>query len=219
MGGVLNVQYLPLVLWAFANTVFISVVVIIASNLLALPLAIYMQREKGLFRPIIVGYSFFARAAPALALLFALYYGLPKLGIYLEPIPSALIGLTFASTAYNLEFLRSGFESISPGQLDAARALGMRPFAVYWKVLIPQAYASAGPALFSNAIQMVKGSSLASLVAVDELTAASTTIIAETYKAIEVLTFVAILYGLIAMLILALQYAFERRQSWQLLRR
>ncbi|WDR03244.1 ABC transporter permease subunit [Devosia algicola] len=107
-----------------------------------------------------------------------------------------------------------GFESISPGQIDAARALGLRPVAVYMKILAPQAYAAAGPALFSNAIQMVKGSSLASLVAVDELTAASTTLISETYKAIEVLSFVGLLYGLIAMFILGLQWLYERRNGW-----
>lgn len=194
-------------------TLVISVIVIIVSNILALPLAIYMQRPKGTFRRVIIGYSFFARAAPVLALLFALYYGLPRLGIYLEPVPSALIGLIFASTAYNLEFLRSGFESIPAGQLDAAKALGLRPFAIYWKVMIPQAYRLAAPSLFSNAIQMVKGSSLASLVAIDELTAASTVIISETYKAIEVLLVVSVFYLVIAAVIIALQYLYESRQS------
>ena len=172
-----------------------------------------MQRPKGAFRRVIIGYSFFARAAPVLALLFALYYGLPRFGIYLEPVPSALIGLIFASTAYNLEFLRSGFESIPSGQLDAAKALGLRPFATYWKVMIPQAYRLAAPSLFSNAIQMVKGSSLASLVAIDELTAASTVIISETYKAIEVLLVVSVFYLVIAAVIIALQYLYESRQS------
>lgn len=194
-------------------TLFISTVVILVSNLLALPLAIYMQRPGGTFRRVIVGYSFFARAAPVLALLFALYYGLPKLGIYLEPVPSALIGLIFASTAYNLEFLRSGFESIPAGQSDAAKALGLKPFAIYWKVMIPQAYRLAAPALFSNAIQMVKGSSLASLVAIDELTAASTVIISETYRAIEVLLLVSVFYLVIAAVIIGAQYLYESRQN------
>lgn len=219
MNILLDPYYQGLLVRGFGMTVLISVIVIVASNLLALPLAIYMQRPKGRLRGIIIGYSFFARAAPALALLFALYYGLPKLGIYLDPLPSALIGLTFASTAYNMEFLRSGYESIPPGQLDAARALGMRAFPMHLKVLMPQAYSSASPALFSNAIQMVKGSSLASLVAIDELTAASTTMISETYKAIEILSFIAVLYGLIALVVLGLQSIYETRQRRMSLRR
>lgn len=213
MNILLDPTYQQMLFDGLVMTLFISVVVVIVSNLLALPLAIYMQRPKGVFRRIIIGYSFFARAAPVLALLFALYYGLPRLGIYLEPVPSALIGLIFASTAYNLEFLRSGFESIPAGQLDAAKALGLRPFATYWKVMIPQAYRLAAPSLFSNAIQMVKGSSLASLVAIDELTAASTVIISETYKAIEVLLVVSVFYLVIAAVIIALQYLYETRQS------
>ncbi|MCX8572429.1 MULTISPECIES: ABC transporter permease subunit [Hyphomicrobiales] len=213
MNILLDPTYQQMLFDGLVMTLLISVVVIIVSNLLALPLAIYMQRPKGTFRRVIIGYSFFARAAPVLALLFALYYGLPRFGIYLEPVPSALIGLIFASTAYNLEFLRSGFESIPSGQLDAAKALGLRPFATYWKVMIPQAYRLAAPSLFSNAIQMVKGSSLASLVAIDELTAASTVIISETYKAIEVLLVVSVFYLGIAAVIIALQYLYESRQS------
>lgn len=212
MNILLDPSYQQMLLDGLGMTLLISVIVIIVSNLLALPLAIYMQRPHGAFRRLIIAYSFFARAAPVLALLFALYYGLPRLGIYLEPVPSALIGLIFASTAYNLEFLRSGFESVPQGQLDAARALGLKPFAIYWKVMIPQAYRLAAPSLFSNAIQMVKGSSLASLVAIDELTAASTTIIAETYKAIEVLLVVSVFYLLIAAVIIGLQYLYESRQ-------
>lgn len=214
MNVLLDPTYQRMLLDGLVMTLVISVVVIIVSNVMALPLAIYMQRPNGVFRRVIVGYSFFARAAPVLALLFALYYGLPRLGIYLEPVPSALIGLIFASTAYNLEFLRSGFESIPAGQLDAAKALGLGPFATYWKVMIPQAYRLAAPSLFSNAIQMVKGSSLASLVAIDELTAASTVIISETYKAIEVLLVVSVFYLLIAAVIIGLQYAYESRQSF-----
>lgn len=212
MSILLDPTYQRMLLNGLGMTLLISVIVIAVSNLLALPLAIYMQRPNGTFRRLIIGYSFFARAAPVLALLFGLYYGLPRLGIYLEPLPSALIGLIFASTAYNLEFLRSGFESVPQGQLDAAKALGLKPFAIYWKVMIPQAYRLAAPSLFSNAIQMVKGSSLASLVAIDELTAASTTIIADTYKAIEVLLVVSVFYLLIAAVIIGLQYLYESRQ-------
>ncbi|HPG21481.1 MAG TPA: amino acid ABC transporter permease [Amaricoccus sp.] len=204
---------------AFLMTLMISTIVIVGSNLLALPLAIYLQKPAAPLRRIIIAYSFFARAAPVLAILFVLYYGLPRLGIFLEPVPSAIIGLVFASTAYNLEFLRSGFEGIPDGQTDGAHALGLTSWQVYRKILIPQAYAASGPALFSNAIQMVKGSSLASLVAVNELTAASTTLIAETYRAIEILTFVGALYGLIAAVIIGLQWLYERSLGWQHLRR
>jgi len=219
MAWLLEPGRIGLLMHAFLLTLMISAAVIVASNLIALPLAIRMQRSTGRVRRIILAYSFFARAVPVLALLFGLYYGLPRLGIFLEPVPSALIGLIFASTAYNLEFLRSGFESLPKGQIEAALALGLSPWRSYRTVLIPQAYAAAGPALFSNAIQMVKGSSLASLVAVDELTAASTTLVAETYRAIEVLTFVGALYALIATAIIGLQWLYERSLLWQHVRK
>jgi His/Glu/Gln/Arg/opine family amino acid ABC transporter permease subunit len=217
MGWLADPAFASLLARGFATTFLLAAAVVAASNALALGLAVYLQIPGARLRRLVIGYSFFARAVPALALLFGLYYGLPAVGIYLEPIPSAFAGLVFASTAYNLEFVRSGFESIAPGQREAARALGLSPAVVYAKVLVPQAYASAAPALFSNAIQIVKGSALASLVAVDELSAASTTIVAETYAAISVLAFVAVLYMLIAGCVLALQYMWERKLARRLL--
>ena len=144
-----------------------------------------------------------------------LYYGLPRIGIYLEPVAAALIGMVFSSTAYNLEFLRSGFEGVAAAQREAAQALGLGRLPTFWKVLTPQAYGAAAPSLFSNAIQIVKGSSLASLVAIGELTAASTTIVAETYRAIQVLGIVSVLYLLLAGIVLALQWLYERRLRWR----
>jgi len=208
--------YLRLILDGLALTVVISGSVIVLSNVVALALALYFLDPHPRARRVIVAYSLFSRAAPVLALLFVLYYGLPRIGIYLEPVTAALIGLTFASTAYNFEFLRSGFEAIPAGQVEAAKALGIRRWTIMRKVMVPQAYAVAAPSLFSNAVQIVKGSSLASLVAVDELSAASTTIISETYKAIEVLGVVSVLYLLVSLAITACQNMYERHVSlWQ----
>ena len=214
MDWLLEPGRIALLLHAFLLTLMISAVVIVGSNLLALPLAIRLQRQAGGLRRLILAYSFFARATPVLALLFVLYYGLPRLGIFLEPIPSAIIGLIFGSTAYNLEFLRSGFESLPRGQIDAARALGLSSWQSY------NGPDSAGlcrrrACALLECHSDGEGSSLASLVAVDELTAGSTTLVAETYRAIEVLTFVGALYGLIAAVIIGLQWLYERGLRWQ----
>ncbi|HXC37497.1 MAG TPA: amino acid ABC transporter permease [Burkholderiales bacterium] len=214
MSILLNPAYLAMIGRALGMTLFISGFVILASNLAAFGLCVYMRNPRARLRPVVVAYSLFARASPVLALLFVLYYGLPKLGIYLEPLTSALIGLTFGSAAYNYEFLRAGFDAVPASQLDAAKSLGLGRLATVWKVLTPQAYRVAAPALFSNAVQIVKGSSLASLVAIDELTAASSTILAETYKAIEVLLTISLIYGLVSMAIVGLQYLYESRQAW-----
>jgi His/Glu/Gln/Arg/opine family amino acid ABC transporter permease subunit len=208
-------RYAELIWRGFLMTVFLSTTVIVVSNVAAYLLAIYMLRPTARFRRVVIGYSLFARAAPVLALLFLLYYGLPRAGIYLEPVVAALAGLVFASTAYNLEFLRSGFEGVKPGQSEAATALGLKSHWVVWKIMTPQAYAVAAPALFSNAIQMIKGSSLASLVTIAELTSASTTIIAETYRAMEVLFVISILYMLLCGALIALQHVYENRRRWK----
>ncbi len=208
-------RYFDLIWRGFLMTLYMSTTVILASNFLAYLFAVYLLAPGARFRRAIIAYSLFARATPVLALLFLLYYGLPRAGIYLEPVVAALAGLVFASTAYNLEFLRSGFEGIKVSQTEAAQALGLGRAAIVWKVLTPQAYAVASPALFSNAIQIVKGSSLASLVTIDELTSASTTIIAETYQAIEVLLLISCLYMLLCGALIGAQHLYERRRSWK----
>lgn len=215
MSLVADPAYRELILRGLAMTIFLSAAVILLSNLTAYLLAFYLEEGGRRFRGLIAGYSFFARACPVLALLFLLYYGLPRIGIYLEPVVAALIGLIFSSTAYNLEFLRSGFEGVPPGQREAARALGLGPAATFLRVLSPQAYAAATPSLFSNAVQIVKGSSLASLVAITELTAVSTTIIAETYRALQVLAVISALYLFLAGIVLLLQWQVERRRRWR----
>jgi His/Glu/Gln/Arg/opine family amino acid ABC transporter permease subunit len=205
-----NASYVWLIGRALVTTLLLSGLVILLSNICGLLLVLAYRGGSPLVRRAIVFYSMFCRALPVLGLLFFVYYGLPTLGIYLEPFTAALAALTFASAAYNFEFLRAAFDGVPKGQAEAGAALGLSEFQIRWRILAPQAYATATPALFSNAIQMVKGSSLASLVAVDELSAATTTIIADTYRALETIGIISCLYVAIALVIAGLQVAAER---------
>ncbi len=153
------------------HDLLISPIVIVVSNLLALPLAIYMLQPKARYAASWSATAFSPAQCRCLPSCLAPYIRPAPLRHLSEPVPSALIGLIFASAAYKYGIPALRFRNIPKGQFDAARALGLKTFPLYFKVIIPQAYRIAAPSLFSNAIQMVKGSSLASLVTVDELTA------------------------------------------------
>lgn len=192
-------------------TLLVAASTIAASVILAVPLAVMRESSLGWLRTLVAGYSWIARATPALTVLFVTYYGLPVVGVYLEPIPSAIIGLTLVSTGYNLEIIRAGLRAVPQGQFDAARALGLEGRALYRYVVFPQALRIAVPPLFSNMTLMIKGSALASLVAVSELTGEAMGLISLTYKSIPILLTIGAIYlGFNLLMTLAQGFA-ERR--------
>ncbi len=201
----------PILLRGFGYTLFVAFATIALSLALAIPLAVIRESKWRRAAMIVAGYSWIARATPALTVLFVTYYGLPVLGIYLEPLTSAIIGLTLVSTGYNLEFVRAGLRAVPAGQIDAAKSLGLTPYRTLRQVILPQAMVVAVPPLVSNMTLMVKGSTLASLVAVSELTGEAVALIASTYKSLEILTTVALAYLAINTLLAVAQARIEKR--------
>lgn len=191
-------------------TLLVAGSTILLSMLAAVPLAVLRESHLKWVRNAVSTYSWIARATPALTVLFVTYYGLPVVGIYLEPVPSAIIGMTLVSTGYNLEIIRAGLRAVPRGQYDAARALGLSPLIMYRRIVFPQAMRIAVPALFSNMTLMIKGSALASLVAVSELTGEAMGLISLTYKSIPILVTVAAIYLLLNTLMTTAQGYFER---------
>jgi His/Glu/Gln/Arg/opine family amino acid ABC transporter permease subunit len=191
-------------------TLLVAASTILLSMLAAVPLAVLRESPLKWVRNVVSTYSWIARATPALTVLFVTYYGLPVFGIFLEPVPSAIIGLTLVSTGYNLEIIRAGLRAVPRGQYDAARALGLSPFVMYRRVVFPQAMRIAVPALFSNMTLMIKGSALASLVAVSELTGEAMGLISLTYNSIPILVTVAAIYLLLNTLMTTTQGYIER---------
>jgi His/Glu/Gln/Arg/opine family amino acid ABC transporter permease subunit len=201
----------PILLRGFGYTLFVAGATIALSLVLAVPLAVIRESRWRRAALVVAVYSWIARATPALTVLFVTYYGLPVLGIYLEPLTSAIIGLTLVSTGYNLEFVRAGLRAVPAGQIDAAKSLGLSPYRTLRQVILPQAMVVAVPPLVSNMTLMVKGSTLASLVAVSELTGEAVALIASTYKSLEILLTVALAYLAVNTLLTVAQHRIEKR--------
>ncbi|MBV8915656.1 MAG: ABC transporter permease subunit [Acetobacteraceae bacterium] len=109
------------------------------------------------------------RNVPILVLLYTCFFGLAELGLLLANWEAALLALTLNASAYLAEIIRAGYAAIAPGQVEAARALGLRPFAIEWKVLAPQAFRAALPALGNQAIGILLGSAAAAVIGVHDL--------------------------------------------------
>ncbi len=120
-------------------------------------------------RLLAVAYIDVFRAIPVLVLLIVIYYALPFVGLRLSPFASAATALSLVSAAYSAEILRAGIEAVPPGQVEAARAVGMGPVRRMSRIVLPQALRLVIPPLTSNAINVFKDTALASVVAMPDL--------------------------------------------------
>jgi len=134
------------------------------------------------------------RGTPLLIQIFLIFFGLPSLGIHFDPVPAGILALSLNSAAYQAEIFRGGVQSISKGQMEASRAMGMTYNQTLSSVIIPQALRNALPAYTNEFITMIKDSSLVSTIGVLELTLRGKIVIGQTFQPFVVYIFIAILY-------------------------
>ncbi|MDR1852718.1 MAG: amino acid ABC transporter permease [Propionibacteriaceae bacterium] len=137
------------------------------------------------------------RGAPALVVLYVVYYGLPILSLRPEAMVCAYIGLTYTTAAYTSEYIRGGLKAVSPGSIEAAHALAMPQLDVLRFVLIPQGLRVAIPSLMGFAIQIFQATSLTYSITVREVTAISYSIGSNTFRYLEIFALAGILYAVI----------------------
>jgi len=146
------------------------------------------------------GYIEAFRGTPLLVQLLLIYFGLPSLGIKLDPLTAGFVALGLNSAAYQAEILRSSIKAIPESQYLSAESLGMSTLQIYRYVVLPQAVRTAIPALVNEFVTLIKESSLVSIIGVVELTRRGEYLVAYTFKALEVYVAVALLYFLVCAL-------------------
>lgn len=134
------------------------------------------------------------RNTPILVQVFVLYFGMPSAGLTLSAFNSAALALTLQNSAYLGEIYRAGLESIPAGQRAAASALGMRPMTILLHVLAPQALRRILPPLGNQFILIVKDTSIASTIAVTELTQAGKLLLDRSAAPYETFALTALFY-------------------------
>ncbi len=141
------------------------------------------------------GYSYVFRGTPLLVQIFIIYFGLGQIEylrstvlwvILKEPYWCAIIAFALNTGAYTSEILRSGFQTIKPGMIEAGKSLGISNKVIFYKIQIPIAIRQSLPAYGNEIILMMKGTSLASTVTIMDLTGVAKYIISTTFKPIEV---------------------------------
>ncbi|MBZ9881887.1 amino acid ABC transporter permease [Mesorhizobium sp. CA10] len=134
------------------------------------------------------------RNTPFLVQLFFIFFGLPSLGVRLDPILAAMLAMTLNMAAYTIEIVGAGLDAVPRGQSEAALALGLRPRQVFVKIVLPQALKVIYPALTSQIVIMMLESAVVSQIAVRELTYEADMLQARTFRAFETYFVVTMVY-------------------------
>jgi polar amino acid transport system permease protein len=158
------------------------------------------------------------RGTPLVVQLYFWYFALPYISVggfrlVLDPMEAAVIGFFMCSAAYQSEYVRMGLMSIKSGQLKAAEALGMTPFQTVVHIVLPQAVRRALPGCGNEIIYLIKYSSLASIITVNDLTGMGREIAKATWRNIEVFSVVGLYYLLLVTLATWGLREFEKRTS------
>ena len=176
-------QALPLLLKGAVTTLQLCAVVIVAGLAGGLALALAaLSRNAALHWSAVVFIDLF-RALPPLVLLVFVYSGLPFAGLRLTPFMAVVIAFFLNNSAYFAEVFRAGINAVPKGQTEAARATGLSPTQTMGFVVLPQAVRNVLPDLLSNTVEVVKLTSLASVVSLSELLYSANMARSVTYNA------------------------------------
>ena len=202
---------LPQFYQATFTTLKISFIAIILSIIVGLLCSIILNNRIFILDKIVAIYIELSRNTPLLIQLFFLYYGLPKLGVKIDGFSCGIIGLTFLGGSYMAEVFRAGLQSVSKGQIDSAKSVGLSPLQVFRYVTLPQALALSIPAIGANCLFLIKESSVLSAIAIVELLFVTKDLIGMDYKTTEALFLLICAYLIILLPVSALTSYLEYR--------
>ena len=210
------------------NAAFITVQLLSLSLLIGLfigLLAAILRLNKNIFvNKLAYGYSYLFRGTPLLVQIYIIYFGLGNiefirttfLWVFLkEPFWCAIIAFALNTGAYTSEILRSAFQTIKPGVIEAGKSLGISNKIIFYKIQIPIAIRQSLPAYGNEIILMLKGTSLASTVTIMDLTGVAKHIISTTFKPVEVFILAGSIYLFMTFIIHNVIKFLEKKYSFQ----
>lgn len=205
-------RYAPLFWKGIGVTLAYTVGTVLIGLLIGLLIGIGRLSRSWLVNAPLVAIIEVFRCTPLLVQIVWFYYALPViLNVQIPAVVAATLVLSLYTGAFYAEIFRGGIVSIEQGQWDAARALGLSPWNVMRKVVLPQAVRRMVPPFMNQSIIQLKNTSLVSTIAVPDLLYQGTLITADTYRPLEVYTVVAVIYFVLLFPTTLLAQWYERR--------
>ena len=219
----LMINSFPKLLNAAVVSLKLLSVSLIVGLFIGLSFAILRLNKNIFINKFAYGYSYVFRGTPLLVQIFIIYFGLGQIEslrssflwvILKEPYWCAIIAFALNTGAYTSEILRSAFQTIKPGIIEAGKSLGISNKIIFYKVQIPIAIRQSLPAYGNEIILMLKGTSLASTVTLMDLTGVAKYIISTTFKPIEVFIVAGGIYLFMTFIIHNLIKFLEKKYSY-----
>jgi cystine transport system permease protein len=192
--GILSDSFFPILKAGMEFTIPLTLITFVLGLILSFLIALARLSNMKVINAVAKFYVWIFRGTPLLVQIFILFYGLPSMGITLDPFPAAVIAFTLNKGAYSSEIIRAAILSIPKGQWEAAFSIGMSKSQAMRRIIIPQSIRVSLPPLGNSFISLVKDTSLAATITVTELFQKGQQIAAATYEPLWIYIEVAFIY-------------------------
>lgn len=215
----LTKEYGPLLLSAMGQTLILALWGLFFGCILGIIFGLASVVDNKVSRVVSAVYVNLIRGVPMIVLAFFVYYGIPyglkNIGfpVIFSALQAGTICLALNCGAYMSEIIRAGIQSIDPGQMEAARSLGLSYWRSMFRVVLPQAIKNMIPSIVNQFIITLKDTSILSVIGFPELVNKAQNVISFTFKSFEIWAIVAVMYLVVILALQQVANALERRLS------
>lgn len=209
--GILTDSFTKILVPGLTVTIPLTIIAFSLAMVIAVVVALIQFANVKILKQICRFYIWIIRGTPLLVQLYVIFFGLPNLGILIDPFPCAVLVFAINEGAYCAETMRAALESVPNGQIEAGYCVGMSYLQIMWRIVLPQALRTAFPPLMNSLIGMVKDTSLAANITVVEMFMTTQRIVARTYEPLALYIEVALIYLIFCTVLTRLQRVIERR--------
>lgn len=204
-------QITPSLLEGLAFTSYFFIIVFSASFLLGILLSFLLSLKIKILSFLINGFTGLIRGTPLLFQLYFMYFGLPLiLGIKIDATNAGFLSFILSWTAYITEIIRGSIQSIDVGQLDAGKVLGLTKLQILRFITLPQALVSALPSLNNQAVSLIYGTALLSVLGLNDILKAARIAVIRDFR-LEAFVIAALMYGIISGIVI---FAFKKLEKY-----
>ena len=209
--GILSDSFFRILIPGLTVTIPLTVISFSLALVIAIIVALIQFAKVKILKDIARFYVWVIRGTPLLVQLFVVFYGLPNVGILIDPFPAAVIVFAINEGAYCAETIRAGLEAVPYGQMEAGECVGMSYMQIMRRILLPQALRISFPTLANSVISMIKDTSLAANITVTEIFMATQRIVARTYEPLALYIEVGLIYLVFCTVLTRLQRYGEKK--------
>jgi polar amino acid transport system permease protein len=204
-------EYLPDFGYGLWLTIALTLIAAVLGFLASVPLVLGILYGNRFFKTLCKAFITLVRGTPLLVQLFFIYYGMPALGVKIQPFTAALIGFILNSAAYQAEYLKGGFLAITTEQMEAAYAIGLTKWQAIKEIIFPQAFRFAIPALSNEIIYLVKYTSVAYIIQVPELLSQAKFFASDTFFHLQIYFLIGAVYLILIWIVTKLSDLLEKK--------